>query len=157
MVGWEIYETTCVSRGLESIVKRGEARSRGDHDSFQPSPFATPRRRRVRDEDYTSRHEHRADTRSSVFIPLINANDSQPSSKRSRRAPSRVTLAVSLEGGLLLFAIPRLKIYRSLDINVPIDYFRISLSFRETIAVKMRIWHRRYSVLDVALRFFERE
>lgn len=67
----------------------------------------------MRDEDYASRHEHRADTRSSVFIPLINANDSQPSSKRFRCAPSRVTPRWTL--AVLS------KIYRSSDVNVPVD------------------------------------
>lgn len=142
IVGREIY----VSRGLESIVKRG------DHDS-QPSPFGTPRR--VRDEDYASRHEHRADTRSSVFIPLINANDSQPSSKRFRCAPSRVTPRWTL--AVLS------KIYRSSDVNVPVDsnfqicqpilrclsrndrsgiISSVSSSRDTTRYVETRIWHR---------------
>lgn len=66
----------------------------------------------VQDKDYTSSHASSKLPRPSIFIRLVNANNSRTPSKRSRCARFRVTLERSVSKLLCVLQFTRINTYR---------------------------------------------
>lgn len=66
----------------------------------------------VQDKDYTSSHASSKLPRPSIFVRLVNANNSRTPSKRSRCARFRVTLERSVSKLLCVLQFTRINTYR---------------------------------------------